>query len=234
MKINKFLLISSFLLFSTFSIADDTLQSDFYLTSSNDSIPVLTMPFDAGGFSDWWYWGESIRHDTSNATRNPHEMLSGEWAASIYYDGIETDPVDPNNPSSPHQSMWLTDWFSYPSWQTNSTFSKNGDADCWLDEWNDPNNNPTTGVNTAQSIIINDDGRVKVTIDYEIVDLGEKVDLAEDGSPLAFWVADPADPNNVDVREHYFVRSERYIVLQTYTITNIINGGVKLSHLAEQ
>lgn len=216
MKNNKFFFISMLALFSVLSLADDTLDSDFHLASDGGTTGILYMPFDAGGFSDWWYWGASPRHEHLQ-----HEMLSGEYAAAIYYDGIRTEPLDPNNPSSENHAMWLTDWFSFPSWQTNSTFSRKGDPDCWFDAWNDPNNKPVNGINTAQSIIVNDDGRVRVTIDYEVVDLGEDVDLDKNGSPLAFWIANPNDPYNIDAREHYFVYSDRYILLQTYTITNI-------------
>lgn len=141
------------------AFAGVTQPEDFTLTSHSGVDPVLLLPFDAGGYSDWWIWGESPRHYYGR-----HELLSGEWAAAIYYDGIETSPIDPNDSNSAMQAMWLTDVFSYPTWWTNSTFSKNGDSDCWFDDWNDPNNEPESGINTAQSIIINHDGRVKVTI----------------------------------------------------------------------
>ena len=42
-----------------------------------------------------------------------HEMLSGEWAAAIGYDGLDT----------PEAAMWLEPMLLYPNWVTNSTFN---------------------------------------------------------------------------------------------------------------
>lgn len=61
---------------------------------------------DDYGYSDQlYYW-----HHTGV---DPHEMLSGEWAAAIMYDEITTAP----------SAMWLTPWFVCPDWATNSTFT---------------------------------------------------------------------------------------------------------------
>ncbi len=62
---------------------------------------------DAAGYGDEFYWGESPYHPHES-----HELLSGEWAAAIYYDGIDTGD----------SSMWLTDKFIEPYWETNSDF----------------------------------------------------------------------------------------------------------------
>ena len=43
-------------------------------------------------------------------------MLSGEWGAAIYYDGIDTDPIDANEPDGARKAMWLTDKFIEPTW----------------------------------------------------------------------------------------------------------------------
>lgn len=211
----RFCVVSAFMVSVAFGV---TQPSDFILNDniSGDSL-TIKMGFDAGGYSDWWDWAPSERHDYFVM----HEMLSGEYGAAIYYDGIDTDTIDPNDPFSENEAMWLTDVFSYPTFPTNSKFSKNGDTDCWFSVWNDPNNKPVNGVNTARSIIVNDDGRVRITIDYEIVDLGQEVEEGKDGSPLSFFIRDPEDPNNADKRDYYFVYSERYVLLQTYTITNI-------------
>ena len=159
---------------------------DFRMYSS-PSYPVVEMNFDAAGYSDWMYWGY-------NSPRHPyeqHEMLWGEWAAAIYYDGLDN-------------AMWLTDLFSYPDWPTNTNLETVS-----FSSW-DNNNNPIDGLDTAQSVISNN--QVRITIDYEMVDLGQQEANGEGGSPMAFgsFQGRPA-----------FVYSERYVLLQTYTITNI-------------
>jgi hypothetical protein len=142
---------------------------------------------DAAGFSDKFYWGASppsLRH----AAAYEHEMLSGEWAAAIYYDGIATGA----------EAMWLTDKFFLPDWTTNSQFIIDSDPVS-----SDNVNNPVVGLDTGYSRIKN--AQVQITIDYEMVDLGEG------GSPMAFGSLVGADA---------FVYSEQYVLLQTYTITN--------------
>jgi hypothetical protein len=54
---------------------------------------------DYAGYSDVIEYGYSLEHPYTY-----HELLSGEWAAAIYYDGIEDAP----------QAMWLTDKFLFP------------------------------------------------------------------------------------------------------------------------
>ena len=77
--------------------ANGAIERDFSLTS-DPTAPIVSMGFDAAGYSDWWDWGRDYwpRHPYSQ-----HEMLSGEWAGAIYYDGIATG----------EQAMWLTDHF---------------------------------------------------------------------------------------------------------------------------
>jgi hypothetical protein len=144
--------------------------------------------FDAAGYSDKLYWGLSPRH----AVTGYHEMLSGEWAAAIYYDGLS-------------EAMWLTDYFRFPYWTTNSNFF------IWdaPNQWDNPSN-PVVGYDTGHSSIRN--GQVEIDLDYEIVDLGAQGPNGEGGSPMAFgtFQGRPA-----------YVRSERYVLLQTYTIANI-------------
>jgi len=73
-----------------------SVTGDFEMYSSPTN-PIVTMNFDAAGYSDWWYWGYHWpRHPYSE-----HEMLSGEWAAALHYDGI----------ASGNDAMWLTDYF---------------------------------------------------------------------------------------------------------------------------
>ncbi len=68
---------------------------------SSDSLyigsPAWFARFDSGGYCDWYNWGESDIHEVGTY----HEMLSGEWGAAIYYDGIESAP----------KATWLTDQF---------------------------------------------------------------------------------------------------------------------------
>ena len=174
--------------------------------------PASYGEFDAGGYADWCWWGSSPRHDSGY-----HEMLSGEWAAAIYYDGIATEE---------DQAMWLTDKFLYPDWESNSLFSGSA-ASC--SSWDDTDNpvppnynaqdrdeNPVTAYDTGQSVIQN--AEVEITIDYEMVDLGLQGAGGVGGSPMAFGSFVGADA---------FVYSERYVLLQTYTITNITDSPIQ-------
>ena len=179
--------------------------------------------FDAAGYTDWYLWGESVRHPYEY-----HEILSGEWAGAVYFDGIDTGLIDPNNPNSGKKAMWLTDHFLWPNWTTNSTFQVTQFNNSW-----DDSNNPVPANNTAfdhdmysqyandtgQTVISN--GMLKITIDYEVVDLGQDVESGIDGSPLAFWVPDAGTPDDPEAGERVFVWSDRYVVLQTYSFTNI-------------
>jgi hypothetical protein len=82
--------------------ANGVIERDFSLTS-NPTGPIVSMGFDAAGYSDWWDWGYHWpRHPYSAA-----EMLSGEWAGAVHYDGI----------ASGNQAMWLTDWFQWANWE---------------------------------------------------------------------------------------------------------------------
>jgi len=119
------------------------LGSDFYLA---DGTGVTSWEFDIAGYSDGFYWGESQRH--LNYVGNPHEMLSGEWASGIYYNGIH------NN-----KTQWLTDWFMVPDWPTYTSFIQDSNFQVW-------NNH-----RTARSRVY--DSNVRVTIDYNLIDLGE-------------------------------------------------------------
>jgi len=174
-------------------------QDKFVLLAS----PHWFAKFDGGGFCDWWHWGESDLHPVSGY----HEMLSGEWAAAIYYDGIVTDP----------HAMWLTDYFRFPYWDTNSEFELE-----LATGWHDPTNPVPVSQgkvsDLGEFIDMNDTGRsiisnaeVRITIDYEIVDMN---DLA---SPLAYRT-----PEN----KWGYAESDRYVLLQTYTITNITDSNV--------
>jgi hypothetical protein len=62
---------------------------------------ILDVYLDAAGYSDEIDWGLSDYHPYGS-----HELLSGEWGAAIYYDGISTSP----------NAMWLSDQFIFPTW----------------------------------------------------------------------------------------------------------------------
>ncbi|HEX40735.1 MAG TPA: LamG domain-containing protein [Phycisphaerales bacterium] len=165
--------------------------------------PSWYAQFDGAGYCDWCLWGESDGHEVEDY----HEMLSGEWGAAIYYDGIESAPA----------AMWLTDKFIWPNWETNSDFTLVSAS-----SWDNPSNpvtpntdaedryhNPVTACDTGQSVISNSD--IEITIDYEVVDLGN------DNSPLGL---------RTFANGWGYARSDRYVLLQTYTITNISGNNI--------
>lgn len=163
--------------------------------------PYFFGEFDSAGYSDWIWYGLSPTHDYQY-----HEMLSGEWASAIYYDGIDTGIIDPNDPEHKQYAMWLTDEFIYPDWTTNSNFIVPDPLSCLA--WQDPNN-PVPEINTSKTVIANDE--VEITVDMELVDLEQVSPGAR--SPMSYRF-----PNN---SSSYYVNSERYVMLQTYTIRNL-------------
>ena len=155
---------------------------------------------NSAGYSDSWLL-------TANALQNcrpvDYDLLSGEWAAAIYYDGVANSGNDPTAP--PGTATWLVVDFWQPPWRTNSAF--------WLVEppqaWDDPANPASTFMNdTGRSHISN--SQVDIVIDYEIADLGSYL-----ASPMG------AQFGTVPVKLAW---SSRYVLLQTYTITNISGG----------
>jgi len=172
-----------------FSLCPNVNAADPSTSKMTLTCPYWDGTFDAAGFSDDVWWGNSPYHPHSR-----HELLSGEWAAAIYYDDISTEP----------NAMWLTDYFIFPDWDTNSNFQIQ--ANC--SRWNDPCN-PVSGYDTGQSKIINSE--IEVTIDYEIVDLGSAF-----YSPTVY-----SEPNESPA----IAKSERYVLLKTYTIKNVKASG---------
>ncbi|MCX5633071.1 MAG: hypothetical protein NTW93_05305, partial [Phycisphaerae bacterium] len=172
-----------FIIFTMFAFVSNlnAAYEDFYLCSDesgNEYNSAVTFWFDKAGYSDGWYWGYSEdKHEYSR-----HETLSGEWAAAIYYSGIYNNT-----------SQWLTDFFSYPDWYTYTNFNQDSQYSVW------------NNYRSARSKVYNSD--VNVTIDYNLIDLGEA-----NYSPLSF-----IDANGNSA----YVKSERYICLLTYTIKNI-------------
>ena len=128
-------------------------------------------------------------------------MLSGEWAAAVWW-----------NEHDSNDAIWLTDWFEWPNFEPNTIF----ESVSWS-SWNDAGN-PITTYDTAQAIIEDDQhDTMRITMDFEVVDLGEQDPNGVGGSPLSF-----RDANGTIS----FVFSERYICLQTYTIENISDSNI--------
>jgi hypothetical protein len=107
------------------------------------------------------------------------------------------------NPKAPN-AMWLTDYFLAPPWPTYNNFLIKTDPN-----YSDNPNNPVVGYDTGRSVIKNNE--VEITIDYEIADLGDG-----NFSPLMYH-----EPNGTIGGK----MSERYVLLQTYTIKNIKPSG---------
>jgi len=169
--------------------------------------PYLESYFDAAGYSDEINYGPSLLHEYEPY----HEMLSGEWAAAIYYDGIDTGLIEPSEPDRGRKAMWLTKQFVFPDWWTNSLFHPTEPIIC--EAWNNPANPAasSSGRDTGRSVIVNDE--VSITINYELVDLaGIDPNQYSENSPMTFL-----DPLTGLVR---YLPSDRYCILQTYTIFN--------------
>lgn len=164
--------------------------------------PYFYGDMDAAGYSDWIWYGPSPIHD-----HDYHELLSGEWGAAIYYDGIDTElTADPNDAANRRQAMWLTTDYVFPGFPTNSDFVFGGTCAAQQDPIN-----PSPLYDTGKSIIYNDE--VEITIDYEVVDMNS-ITGGSPRSPMAYI----SDPNTSAVS---FVPSDQYIFLQTYTIKNL-------------
>ena len=151
---------------------------------------AIEFDFYPSGYSDGWFWGKSDRHHNWNGGDpmygDAHEMLSGEWVAAIYYDGIHDN-----------RTQWLTNQFVYPDWQTYTSF------------YQDPNIQVWDNYRAARSDV--NDPNVKVTIDYKLVDIGDSNYVVLPFRKIGGALAD--------------VNSERYILIQTYTIKNTHSVG---------
>ncbi len=152
---------------------------------------------DSGGYSDVWHLKPV---DGWHCVDGQHEVLSGEWAAAIYYDGIPNSGADPTAP--PGTAVWLTPSFLGPTWTTNSSFAEVSHT-AWDNQKNPASPGPWS--DTGQSVITN--GEVTIQIDYEIADLGSVF-----ASPLGMKPGPETGQ---------FALSSRYVLLQTYTITNV-------------
>jgi len=120
------------------------------------SNPIWWITVDDAGYSDALYYS----HDGFT-----HEMLSGEWAGAIQYDGIDT---------TGGEAMWLTSYMNCPSWTTNSTFTTVSP----FSAYDDPAN-PVVGSDTGSAVTGN--GAVEVAIQYEMIDADTAMGIGTGG-----------------------------------------------------
>jgi len=124
------------------------------------------------------------------------EYLSGEWAAAIHYRGGE----------SPPGPIWLEPNWVFPDWDSNSNF--NVEKPFQVADESHPVN--MDGFEVFQSVISNPD--VRIAINYEMLD---SVDgIAQGNTPRS----------SAQTGAH--LRSTRYVLKQTYRITNISGGAL--------
>lgn len=131
-------------------------------------------------------------------------LLSGEWAAAVYYDEVQTPAITQPGPNvGQPETEWLEPNFQYPNWITNSGF--------WvvtpISRWN-RGHLPPGYYDTGRSVV--SDGQVEVEIEYYIWD-----DYTAMGR-CASW----------PFPWRSYVRSDRYVLQQFYTITNVTTSPV--------
>jgi len=115
-------------------------EGAFYNTAEVITSPYWDATLDAAGYGDEFWWGNSPYHPHAY-----HELLSGEWGAAIYYEGIATDS----------NAMWVTNYFQVPDWDTMNDFGVQTAFSSW-----DHANNPVDVYDTGQSVIKNDEVEV--------------------------------------------------------------------------
>lgn len=134
------------------------------------------------------------------------EMVSGEWAAAVYYDTIQTPSIAQGPNAGGPQCEWLEPDFKYPDWTTNSNF--------WvvtpITTWN-RGELPAPYLDTGYSRISN--GQVEIGIDYLVWDDNTAMGRCTNW----FW------PWNS------YVWSDRYILQQKYHIKNV--AGYSLTNM---
>jgi hypothetical protein len=155
--------------------------------------PYFYATINSAGYSDEFLYGKSPTHSHGGY----HELLSGEWAAAVYYDGIGTQD---------QKAMWLTDEFIDPDWITDSDFVVPAVYTPYPLE-----GSTAIPTFTGQTSVVND--AIQIVIDYEIVDLAFGDSNNKDRSPMAY-----RGPNSPFT---FSLNSERYVMLQTYTISNL-------------
>jgi hypothetical protein len=207
MFINKFFL--KFLLISLFSFvlffASSVLYAQYepfglYTNDSGASGGGIAFNFFPSGYSDGFWWGETIRHHGHGS----HEMLSGEFAAALAW-----------SQSGSNQAIWLERNFVEPDLTTNSSFQPYGNPSYLA--WNNPNNSASDSCDTAYSVIRNIQNTIEVRIDYELVDLGQQDANGVGGSPIAF-----TDANGTTA----YCFSDPCVILITYSVKNLTTSNI--------
>jgi hypothetical protein len=149
--------------------------------------PNWKIKLSSAGYSDQLIYNWQIEGGA-------HNMLCGEWAAAIKYDGIQNTGADPTNPTG---AQWLTQKFIHSDWSTGSPFNvvtpitvhdTNGDG----------------FADTGKSVV--SDGKIRVEIEYKMID-------TITGTPMGM----KPDPDTGT----WPVISDPWVLLQTYKITNI-------------
>lgn len=98
-----------------------------------------------------------------------------------------------------NKAQWLTRKFKVPDWDTDRVFNEIS-----YSAWDNPNN-PIIGYDTAQSIVAIPN-KIRVTMDYNLIDLG-----------TTGYASLPFRNYSGNIKD---VNSERYILIQRYTIKN--------------
>jgi hypothetical protein len=125
-------------------------------------------------------------------------LLCGEWAAGVYYDQVQTPTISMGPNAGQRQTQWLEPNFLYPNWATNSGFFVMTPIATW-----NRGHLPPGYLDTGYSSV--SDGQIQIDIDYYIWD-----DYTAMGRCFSWpwpWQS--------------WVRSDRYVLQQVYTVTNI-------------
>lgn len=106
--------------------------------------PYWEIRFDRAGYVDLTFWYDSVRHNSYNSEDHRHEMMTGDWAAAVWYQGIK---------QGSNQAQWLTNSFVAPGFETDTPFvmqsynvSNSSCNPVWTDPYQptNPYYNPTT------------------------------------------------------------------------------------------
>lgn len=128
-----------------------------------------------------------------------HEMISGEWAAAIAYDGI---PL-----TLPERAMWLEPDFAYPTWTTNSNFSV-------IEPLSFPFDADADGLPEGFSVIGNAD--VEIRLDHDFVDTVTGTPMGEIGGSVL--------SNRYVLRTTYTIRNLRATPLTGVRLFAFLHG----------
>lgn len=109
---------------------------------------------------------------------SPHEVLTGDWAAAVKYEGVNTESGE---------TMFVPPMFFRPDFMTNSTFQVLAP----ITTFHDPAN-PVPGKNKGQSSIINEDLLVDILVEMRLVPGGTAIGFNPGGAgPLGAILSSP-------------------------------------------